>query len=228
MVNEFPNDFCFIFVPYLAMFIFVVGTILRYRWILDSCASLTSQFREKHFWALAPFHYGVVIVLLGHIVAFVLPHKILKWNSQPLRLYILEVTALIFGLLTVVGLVGAILRRWAVPKVRRATNGLDWLVLALLLVQAASGVGVAIFHPWGSSWFAAALSPYLWSLLRFSPNLGYVALMPSLVRVHIVLAYVIIGIAPFTRLVHILVAPNPYLWRRPQVVRWQRASKEAA
>jgi len=25
---------------------------------------------------------------------------------------------------------------------------------------------------------------------------------------------------PFTRLVHLLVVPNPYLWRKPQMVRW--------
>ncbi|MFQ6610595.1 MAG: respiratory nitrate reductase subunit gamma [Fidelibacterota bacterium] len=25
---------------------------------------------------------------------------------------------------------------------------------------------------------------------------------------------------PFSRLVHVLVVPNPYLWRRPQLVRW--------
>jgi len=31
---------------------------------------------------------------------------------------------------------------------------------------------------------------------------------------------VLIGFFPFTRLVHILVVPNPYLWRRTQVVRW--------
>ena len=30
---------------------------------------------------------------------------------------------------------------------------------------------VAIFNPWGSSWFAAVATPYLWSLLTFSPDL---------------------------------------------------------
>jgi nitrate reductase gamma subunit len=52
--------------------------------------------------------------------------------------------------------------------------------------------------------------------------------LPDAVKFHIVLAFSIIAIAPFTRLVHILVVPNPYLWRRPQVVRWYRAPREAA
>ena len=44
--------------------------------------------------------------------------------------------------------------------------------------------------------------------------------MPLLFKVHVVNAWLLIGFFPFTRLVHILVVPNPYLWRKPQVVRW--------
>ena len=87
---------------------------------------------------------------------------------------------------------------------------------------------MAVFHPWGSAWFAGAISPYLWSLVRFNPDLGYVTLLPMGVKIHIVMAYLLIVITPFTRLVHILVTPNPYLWRRPQVVRWYRAPGEVA
>lgn len=214
----------FIVCPYLAMFIFFLGTIMRYRKAPFTYSSLSSQFLEnqRHFWGLVPFHYGIVVVLTGHVVAFLLPAQILWWNSRPLRLYILETSALIFGLLTLVGLVGAIARRLTVSKIREVTSVLDWHVFALLLIQIASGVYVAVAHPWGSSWFAAAVAPYLWSLVRFSPDISYVALLPLTVKFHIVMAYVLIGVAPFTRLVHILVVPNPYLWRKPQVVRWYR------
>jgi nitrate reductase gamma subunit len=232
MTGAFPfsNQLFFIVCPYMAMLIFFLGTIMRYRKAPYTYSSLSSQFLEnqRHFWGLVPFHYGIVAVLIGHIVAFLMPRQILEWDSRPLRLYILEISALIFGLLTVVGLIGAIARRLTVSKVRAVTNGFDWVVLALLLVQTLSGVYVAVFHPWGSAWFAAAVSPYLWSLVRFNPDLGYMAMMPFAVKLHIILAYAIIGIAPFTRLVHILVVPNPYLWRRPQVVRWYRAPKEVS
>ncbi len=229
-MGSFANQFCFLVLPYIVMLIFFVGTIFRYRKAPYTYSSLSSQFLEnqRHFWGLVPFHYGIVTVLAGHVAAFLLPRQILEWDSRPLRLYILETSALIFGLLTVVGLVGAIARRLTVSKVRQVTNTFDWVVLGLLLVQAVSGVYVAIFHPWGSAWFSAAISPYLWSLVKFSPELSYVVLLPIGVKAHIVMAYVIIGVAPFTRLVHILVAPNPYLWRRPQVVRWYRAPKTAA
>jgi len=218
------NALLFVVLPYTVMLIFFVGTIMRYRKAPFSYSSLSSQFLEnqEHFWGLVPFHYGIVVVLLGHIVAFLIPRQILAWNSRPLRLYVLEVSALIFGLLALVGLLGAIHRRLAVSKMRQVTTPLDWVVFVLLLAQIASGIYVAVFHPWGSSWFAAAMTPYLWSLVKFTPDIGYIATAPLAVKLHVVGAYLVIGIAPFTRLVHVLVVPNPYLWRKPLVVRWYR------
>lgn len=229
-ILPFANGLFFIVLPYLAMFVFFLGTIMRYRMAPFTYSSLSSQFLEnkQHFWGLVPFHYGIVAVLLGHIVAFLIPRQILAWNSRPLRLYVLEVSALIFGLLTLVGLCGAIHRRLTFSKVRAVTTRMDWIVFALLLVQVASGVYTAVFHPWGSSWFAAAVAPYLWSLVKLNPDLGYIAQMPLAVKFHIVMAYIVIGVAPFTRLVHILVAPNPYFWRKNQVVRWYRAPEEVS
>jgi nitrate reductase gamma subunit len=218
------DQFLFVVLPYMVMFIFFVGTIMRYRKAQYTYSSLSSQFLEnqQHFWGLVPFHYGIITVLTGHVVAFLVPRSILLWNSRPLRLYILEISALIFGLLTLIGLVGCIIRRMTLSKIREVTSILDWNVFALLLIQVASGVYVAVFHPWGSSWFASALSPYLWSLVKFSPDMSYVVALPFAVKLHIASAYVMIGLAPFTRLVHVLVVPNPYLWRKPQVVRWYR------
>jgi len=103
---------------------------------------------------------------------------------------------------------------------------LDWLLYALLTVQVASGVGVAVFYPWGTSWYAASAAPYLWSVLLLNPQINYVTGMPFLVQLHVVNAFLVIGLFPFTRLVHILVVPNPYLWRKPQVVRWYRARRQ--
>ncbi|HYW38137.1 MAG TPA: respiratory nitrate reductase subunit gamma [Terriglobales bacterium] len=225
----FADGLCFIVFPYLAMFVFFLGTIMRYRKAPFTYSSFSTQFLEnkQHFWGLVPFHYGIVAVLLGHIVAFLIPREILVWNSRPLRLYVLEISALIFGLLTLVGLIGAIHRRLTFSKVRAVTTVMDWVVFVLLLAQVVSGVYVAVFHPWGSSWFAATVAPYLWSLVRFNPDLGFIAMMPLIVKFHIVMAYTLIAVAPFTRLVHILVAPNPYFWRKNQVVRWYRAPNES-
>ena len=214
----------FAVLPYVAFFTFFLVTIQRYRQRTFSYSSLSSQFLEnqRHFWGLVPFHFGILFVVAGHLVAFMFPRELLLFNSVPLRVYILEVTALVFGLLTLIGLIASLARRLDVSKVRRVTGQSDWAVYLLLMIQVISGLAVAIWHPWGSSWFAATVTPYLWSLLTMSPDISAMALMPWLVKVHVVNAYVLIGFFPFTRLVHVLVAPNPYLWRKPQVVRWYR------
>ena len=216
------DQFLFAILPYMVAITFLPVTIQRYRARGFTYSSLSSQFLEnqQHFWSLVPFHYGILVVTAGHIVAFLLPKQLLAWNSRPLRLYVLEISALIFAVLSLVGLCAAIVRRFTTSKVRQVTTTRDWILFALLLVQIATGIGVAIFDPWGSSWFAAAVTPYLWSLAKLSPNLAAVSAMPLLVKIHIVNAYLVIGYFPFTRLVHVLVVPNPYLWRKPQVVRW--------
>ncbi len=226
MVNtaSYLDPLMFAVLPYVVFFTFFLVTIQRYRMRTFSYSSLSSQFLEnrRHFWGLVPFHYGILVVLTGHVVAFLFPRELLLFNSRPLRLYILEVSALIFGLLTLVGLVASVARRFEVSKIRKVTSVSDWVLFALLLVQVVSGIYIAVFHPWGSSWFAASVTPYLWSLVKMNPDFTSIAAMPHSVKLHIVNAYLVIGFMPFTRLVHVLVVPNPYLWRRPQVVRWYR------
>ncbi len=220
----------FAVLPYVAFFTFFLVTIQRYRTHTFSYSSLSSQFLEnqRHFWGLVPFHYGILVVLAGHLIAFLFPRELLLFNSRPLRLYVLETSMLIFGLLTLVGLVAAVVRRIHEPKIRGVTSLSDWVLFVMLVLQVASGIYIAVFHPWGSSWFAASVTPYLRSLVKLSPDFSVIAAMPHAVKFHIVNAYLLIGFMPFTRLVHVLVVPNPYLWRRPQVVRWYRRPGPAA
>ncbi len=208
--------------PYLAFFVFFLATIQRYRSRSFSYTSLSSQFLENrfHFWAVVPFHYGILTVLAGHVAAFLLPQQLLLWNSNPLRLYLLETSGLIFGILTAIGLAASIIRRIKIHKVGTVTSGRDWILYAMLLFQVLTGIEIAVRLPWGSSWFAAVVSPYFWSILKLNPQISPILALPWLVKLHIINAYLVIGYFPFTRLVHVLVIPNPYLWRKPQVARW--------
>ena len=223
-VAHYLDTLFFATLPYVALVLFLVGTIYRYRSDAFTYSSLSSQLLEnkQHFWALVPFHYGIIAVLTGHVVAFLIPRSILVWNSRPLRLYVLEVSALIFGLTTLVSLFAIIARRATDQRVRVVTSRADWILYAMLVVQVFTGVYVAVFNRWGSSWFAASAAPYFWSLLKLNPDISVIAAMPWMVKLHIVNAFVVIAFFPFTRLVHILVVPNQYLFRRRQVVRWYR------
>jgi nitrate reductase gamma subunit len=216
------NLLLFAVLPYAALMIFFVGTIMRYRKAPFSYSSLSSQFleNERHFWGVVAFHYGIIMVLLGHLVGLLIPRYVLLWNSVPLRLYVLEISALAFALMTLVGLLGTMERRAHFSRTRRVTSFADWLIELLLLVQVIAGIYIALFRPWGTSWYAASAAPYLRSVFRFSPDIAYLTTLPWPIKLHMTNGWLIVLLFPFTRLVHMLVAPLPYLWRKPEVVRW--------
>jgi nitrate reductase gamma subunit len=60
----------------------------------------------------------------------------------------------------------------------------------------------------------------LYSLFTFQPDLAMVAPLPLVVKYHIVGAFLILLVFPFSRLVHMISIPITYLWRPYQVVQW--------
>lgn len=221
-MGNYLDLFLFAILPYLSLTLFFVETIRRYNKQMYSYTSLSSQFLEnkEHFWGLVPFHYGILTVLVGHVLAFLLPKQLLLWNSYPIRLYILETTALIFGLLALIGIITVIHRRMTHSKVKVVTCWREWMIYSFLLLLIASGIDIAIMHRWGSEWFASVVSPYLWSLLKFNPDISLVLNLPLVFKIHMITAFLLIGVFPFTKLVHVLVIPNHYFFRKRQVVRW--------
>lgn len=216
-------DFIFFSVfPYVAVAIMLVVSIYRYMSNSYKFSSLSSEFLESDnlFWGSVPWHYGIMVVLLGHVIGFLFPREVLLFNSVPVRLVILELTAFVFGLMALFGLIMLIRRRMTNPRIKVVTTKGDILILLLLLVQVGSGVGIALFYRWGSNWYAAAMVPFLKSVFMFQPNTGYVAALPWLIKTHIISAFTIIAVLPFTRLVHFLVLPIHYIWRSWQVVIW--------
>lgn len=226
-MNIYFDMFLFGGLPYVAFVLFFLVSITRYRHRPFTVSSLSSQFLEnrQHFWGLVSFHYGLLTVLLGHLVAFLIPGSILAWNRVPLRLYLLEISALAFGILALLGLLISAWRRLRGSRLRVVSTPSDWIMIGLVLIQMAVGIWIAIFHGWGYAWFATTASPYLWSIFALHPQIDLVAAMPFMVKLHIVTAFLIVGFFPFTRLMHALVMPLMYLNRRTQVVRWWRGPR---
>jgi nitrate reductase gamma subunit len=216
------NSFLFVAFPYVAVVTFVIGITYRWKRKGFTVSSLSSQFLEGKalFWGTVPFHIGLLVLFFGHLIAFVLPDAVLAWNAQPLRLVLLEGSAFIFGVTVLVGLVALMVRRITHPRIRAVTTPMDLAIELLLLVQVVLGCWVALEFRWGSSWFASDLTPYLWSLVTFSPETAAVFAMPWVIKLHIVGAFAIAFMVPFTRLAHFIVAPLDYLVRPYQQVIW--------
>lgn len=229
-MTSVENLMLFVVLPYVAVTVFVLGTILRYRNAPHTFSSRSSQFLEAelHFWALTAFHFGVVVVFLGHVAGLVTPARMHVWTASPLRIHVLEVIGLAGSLMATIGMALVIARRLKMPLVRATTRFADTFVVALLAVQLCTGLYVAVSRPWGAAWFETLVGPYVRSLVIFSPDMTYVTAMPTIVKFHVATAWLIIAAFPFTRLVHMLAAPIAYLWRRRILVRWNGGRKAMA
>jgi nitrate reductase gamma subunit len=215
----------FVGFPYVAVTIAIVVSVYRFFFDPYSYSSQSSQFLENRtlFFGSVPWHYGVITILLGHITALLFPSVWGMYTANQTRLYVLEVIGLALALMATVGLALLFYRRLTNARANAVTSELDWVLLFVLLLQVGLGFWVAYYYRWGSDWYLHTAVPWLVSLLKFQPNITYVAALPFWVKFHFVGGFVIVLLLPFTRLVHLLVYPISYLWREHQVVIWNRS-----
>jgi len=210
--------------PYVAVTLAIVVGIYRYFSDRFSYSSFSSQFLEGRqlFWGSVSWHYGIIVVLLAHILAWLLPGAWGAMIADSTRLQTLETIGFAFGVAALVGLVALIGRRFATPRIRAVTSVMDWVLLTVLVAQVALGVYVGLFYRWGADWYLYTAVPWLNSLVTLDPQVQFITGLPLLVQLHFLGGFVLIALFPFTRLVHIVTFPVTYLWRPYQVVVWNR------
>ncbi|MCC7519084.1 MAG: respiratory nitrate reductase subunit gamma [Verrucomicrobiae bacterium] len=223
------DAFLLVGLPYLALAVCVIGVIWRWKTQAFSWSSLSSQFLEARQlrWGSTPWHLGILVVLLGHGLAFAFPRVWESLMSHPTLLVIAETVGLGAGAMALAGLVVLAFRRLASGRVQAVTSTMDLVVLALLFFQVLLGVLTALLYRWGASWSTTTVVPYFWSLVLLQPDSSLVADLPPVVKAHLVGAWLILLAVPFSRLVHVLALPLSYLWRAPQIVIWSSPRRAA-
>jgi respiratory nitrate reductase gamma subunit len=100
--------------PYVALTIFVIGTIVRYRGGFKY-SSLSSQFLEakKFSYGSVPFHVGILVVFFAHLVAFIFPGFTFGGST----LVTMETIMLAFSIMAIVGLLLLFIRRITTQRV---------------------------------------------------------------------------------------------------------------
>ncbi len=215
--------------PYIAGAIFIAVTVYRSIYRPFTVSSMSSQLleRKKLYWGSISFHYGIILVLLGHLLALVLPQSVRLWNAVPVRLYLLDLTGLAMGIWALAGLSILLYRRLTVKRVRVVSTPMDLVVLILLLVSVVTGVLIATLYRFGTLWFTAIFTPYLLSLLTFQPQLSLVSPLPFVIKLHVFNFFILLAVFPFSRLIHMITYPLGYLIRPWQIVVWNRKHKVA-
>ena len=220
------NTFLFGIYPYLCLAVLLIGSLIRfdrepYTWKSDSSQMLrTGQLRLGS----NLFHYGVIIVILGHFVGFLAPHWGIDWAVSPVAHQLLAmVVGGIAGLVAIIGLSILLHRRLGDPRIRLNSRKWDISVVCMLWLQLALGlltVPLSAFHMDGVMF--ETLTSYVKGVVTLNGSAA--ALMeevPLIYKLHILLGFTIFLISPFTRMIHIWSGAGAlaYLFRPYQIVR---------
>lgn len=210
--------------PYVAVFLAVFGSIVRYITNRYSYSSLSSELIEHRtlFWGTINWHYGVVPILLIHLGGFAIPGVMAMLHNTLTSLYLAELAGKVMALMALIGITILIIRRLANLGIRLNTTPMDWVVLVLLFIQISLGLWTSVFYRWGAIWFLRTVTPWVVSLAIFQPEVQSITILPLVTKLHLLNATLLIAIFPFSRLVHMVTYPVEYLWRRYQVVIWNR------
>ena len=223
MTDSAPNVLLWVAVPYASIAIFVVGHYWRYRYDKFGWTTRSSQVYENRLLRLGSplFHYGILLVALGHIGGLLIPEN---W-TQTIGITENEYHAVAFTLGTVAGIAtvgGAailIYRRRTTGPVFSATTRNDKAMYVLLITTLLLGLGTTVLgnvtgHPHD---YRQTVSPWFRSIFYFQPDTALILRAPIGFKLHVLSAWVLFAFWPFSRLVHVFSAPIGYL-TRPYIV----------
>ena len=220
------NAFIFVVLPYIALALFLFVTPYRYFSNRLTWSAYSTQFLEQKnlYWGSNPWHYGIIPVLIAHLLSVVAPGPMRAILGNQRTLILLEDIGQGFALLALFGCLVLLIRRLRAPILRPVTSAGDWALLVLLIIEVATGVYMGIFIRGGPLWYLYTAVPYFHSLLVFNPQIEYMADFPLVFKLHAAGAFLIVAILPFTKLVHLLFFPIDFLKDPPILYRW-RSSK---
>lgn len=224
------HNFIYGVYPYIALTVFLLGSLIRfdrdqYTWKSDS-----SQLLSKANMRLGSnlFHVGIIAVFFGHAVGLLTPHSIFRslGISDMTHQMIAIWAGSIFGGLGLVGGVILWLRRMYNVRVSATSRGSDKFILTWLLVTLMLGLStipVSVGHAnAGNPNVMIALAEWVQSIIYLHPNPALLEGVDTVFKVHLFFGMTVFLVFPFTRMVHVWSAPFGYINRPYQVVRTKR------
>lgn len=210
-------------IPYAAIAVFIVGHIWRYRYDKFGWTTRSSQTYENRLlrWGSPMFHFGILMVIVGHVVGLLIPREWLYAIGISEEIYHIGATVMgtAAAVLTLAGLAILVYRRRTVGPVFLATTVMDKVMYAFLGATLLFGTAATVvYQVFGAGFhYRETISPWVRSLLYFQPKVELMLGVPLLFQLHVLTAFALFALWPFTRLVHVFSAPVGYLFR-PYIV----------
>ena len=217
------TTFLWVIFPYICLTVFVVGHLWRYRYDKFGWTTRSSQLYEDRLlrWGSPLFHFGILVVFLGHVMGLGVPKS---WTeavgiSEGLYHFMAVSLGAVAGIATVVGLTILIYRRRTVGPVFSATTVMDKVMYGVLAAVILLGLwNTIVANVIGEGFdYRESVSVWFRGIFRFSLHPDLMAEAPIGFKLHGLLAMFLFALWPFTRLVHVFSAPLGYL-TRPYIV----------
>ncbi|MDE2436711.1 MAG: respiratory nitrate reductase subunit gamma, partial [Sphingomonadales bacterium] len=142
---DFIHHLVFGIYPYIALTVLALGSIIRferepYTWRAGSSQLLR---RRQLIWGSVLFHAGVLLVFAGHLVGLLTPIAVFDALGIPheAKQLLAMVAGGVAGTAAIIGATLLIHRRFFDPRVRAASSFADNMVILLLWLQLALGLG---------------------------------------------------------------------------------------
>jgi nitrate reductase gamma subunit len=230
---SYVQQFLWIIFPYISLTIFIAGHIFRYNTDQFGWSARSSEFLEKDRlkWGSLLLHYGILFVFSGHVMGVLIP----KWLIQSMGIndemyHLMALSGGIpAGLATAAGLILLLWRRGSVREVSANTSIADWVSLLLLSFVVVVGLFSTLgYSALGSGFdYRATIGPWFRGLLLFRPDAALMAHVPWVFQLHVIAAFLLFAVWPFTRLVHIWSIPLEYIGRGYILYRTYDCPKES-
>jgi nitrate reductase gamma subunit len=225
------NTLLWVVLPYVTLVVFVGGTVWRHRYDRFGWTTRSSQLYEGPVlrWGSPLFHFGVLLVLVGHVGGLLVPKSWTEAVGVSETAYHATAVGLgtVAGLCTLLGLTVLVARRRLVGPVFAATTRNDkamYVVLTAVIVLGLAATALANLRGSAGHDYRETVSPWFRSLFVLQPDPALIADVPLGFRLHVLAAFVLFAFWPFTRLVHAFSAPVGYL-TRPYVVYRSRGTR---
>lgn len=224
---NYLNQFLFGIYPNIALVVFLLGSLIRFDREQYTWKSESSQTLHTGWLRLASplFHVGILGLFFGHVVGLLTP--VVVWDTLGIdhgtKQLVAMVAGGVMGLLTLVGLLLLLARRFSNDRLLRVTTFRDKIVLFWILATLLLGL---------SSIFASAshmdghmmvmLMTWAQHVLTLRGDAAsFVIDAPLVFKLHLFMGMSLFVIFPFTRLVHVWSGFGAlgYLGRAWQLVR---------
>lgn len=230
-MRDVINHIVFGWYPYLALTVFLLGSLIRfdreqYTWKTGSSQLLR---RRQLMIGSNLFHVGILIIFFGHLVGLLTPIALFDalGISHGFKQVLAIVIGGIAGIACLVGIMMLTHRRLYDQRIRATSTTGDIFILLLLFAQLLLGLAtipISMGHLDGHE--MVKFMNWAQGILTLQSDAWrLVADVHPIFKAHLFLGMTIFLVFPFTRLVHVWSAPIWYLGRRGyQVVRSRNAT----